>query len=92
MRAGGKSCRSIAVELNQRNLPSPRSLYYIRHQRENIKKEASNAGDDFHLIWAGKKLLDILKPNSNLTAISVEGPTWADSIEIDDEQKLYSID
>lgn len=61
-------------------------------KQNNAGAIASNAGDDFHLIWAGKKLLDILKPNSKLTAISVEGPTWADSIEIEDKQKLYSID
>ena len=39
MCARGKSCRSIAVELNQRNVPSHRSLYYIRQQWENIKTE-----------------------------------------------------
>lgn len=61
-------------------------------KQNNAGAIASNAGDDFHLIWVGKKLLDILKPNSKLTAISVEGPTWPDSIEIDDEEKLYSID
>lgn len=53
---------------------------------------ASNAGDDFHLIWACKKMLEILQPNSDLTAISVEGPTWADSALISDEDALYSID
>lgn len=53
---------------------------------------ASNAGDDFHLIWACKKLLEILKPNSDLMAITVEGPTWADSVFISEEEALYSID
>lgn len=52
---------------------------------------ASNAGDDFHLIWACKKLLETLRPNSELTAISVEGPTWTDSVQISDEGALYSI-
>lgn len=66
-------------------------VYKVKKQN-NAGAVASNAGDDFHLIWAGKKLLEILKPNSKLTAISVEGPTWVDSIEIEDEQKLYSID
>lgn len=33
---------------------------------------ASNAGDDFHLIWAGKKVLEMLKPNSELDAVVVE--------------------
>lgn len=67
-------------------------MVLIVEKQNNAGAIASNAGDDFHLIWAGKKLLDILKLNSKLTAISVEGPTWADSIEIEDEQKLYSID
>ncbi|HBN83760.1 MAG TPA: hypothetical protein DDZ89_07930, partial [Clostridiales bacterium] len=61
-------------------------------KKNNAGAIASNAGDDFHLIWACKKLLDILKPNSELTAVTVEGPTWADSVEILDEDKLYSID
>lgn len=61
-------------------------------KRNNAGAVASNAGDDFHLIWACKKLLEILKPNSELTAISVEGPTLEDSIQIEDEHKLYSID
>ena len=61
-------------------------------KKNNAGAIASNAGDDFHLIWACKKLLEILKPNSELTAVSVEGPTWEDSICIEDEEKLYSID
>lgn len=61
-------------------------------KRNNAGAIASNAGDDFHLIWACKKLLEILRPNSNLTAISVEGPTWTDSISISEEEALYSID
>jgi len=60
--------------------------------KNNAGAVASNAGDDFHLIWACKKLLEILKPNDELTAISVEGPSWEDTIIIEDEQKLYSID
>lgn len=61
-------------------------------KRNNAGAVASNAGDDFHLVWACRKLLEILKPHSELTAISVEGPTWEDSIQIEDEKKLYSID
>lgn len=53
----------------------------------------SNAGDDFHLLWAAQKLLDMLRPNSNLTSVTVEGPSWQDSVVADlDESKLYSID
>lgn len=61
-------------------------------KKNNAGAVASNAGDDFHLVWACRKLLEILKPNSELTAISVEGPTWEDSIQVEDEENLYSID
>lgn len=61
-------------------------------KQSNAGAIASNAGDDFHLIWACKKLLEILKPNSELTAISVEGPTWKDSVQISENEALYSID
>lgn len=53
---------------------------------------ASNAGDDFHLIWAGKKVLEMLKPNSELDAVVVEGPAWEDSIMVEDQSLLYSFD
>lgn len=61
-------------------------------KKNNAGAIASNAGDDFHLIWVCKKLLETLKPNSKLTAISVEGPTWTDSVQISDDDALYSID
>lgn len=53
---------------------------------------ASNAGDDFHLIWAGKKVLEMLKPNSELDAVVVEGPALKDSIMAENQSLLYSID
>ena len=53
----------------------------------------SNAGDDFHLLWAAQKILNILKPNSVITAVTVEGPAWQDSVAADlDDSKLYAID
>lgn len=65
---------------------------FFMDKKNNAGAIASNAGDDFHLIWACKKLLAILKPNSEITAISVEGPAWEDSIQIENESTLYSID
>jgi hypothetical protein len=53
---------------------------------------ASNAGDDFHLVWACRKLLDLLRHDTQLSAISVEGPSWEDSKIVDNDKKLYSID
>lgn len=53
----------------------------------------SNAGDDFHLLWAAQKLLDMLRADSKLTSVTVEGPAWQDSIVADlDDNKLFSID
>lgn len=53
----------------------------------------SNAGDDFHLLWAAQKLLKMLNHNSDLVSVTVEGPAWQDSIINDlDENKLFSID
>ncbi|AOT68300.1 P-loop NTPase family protein [Geosporobacter ferrireducens] len=64
---------------------------------ERIKTNAgalpSNAGDDFHLLWAAQKILEMLKPNVTLTAVTVEGPAWQDSVLSDiEDSKLYAID
>jgi hypothetical protein len=64
---------------------------------EDIKTNAgalpSNAGDDFHLLWAAQKILEMLKPSTTLTAVTVEGPVWQDSVTADiDNSKLYAID
>lgn len=53
---------------------------------------ASNAGDDFHLIWAAKKCIEMLKADSKLNTMVVEGPAWEDSIQIQDQTQLLSID
>jgi|GEM_PF-1262520 len=64
---------------------------------EDIKTNAgalpSNAGDDFHLLWAAQKILEMLKPNAAVTSVTVEGPAWQDSVVADiDDSKLYAID
>lgn len=64
---------------------------------ENIKTNAgalpSNAGDDFHLLWAAHKILEMLEPNTDLKAVTVEGPAWQDSVTSDiNDSKLYAID
>jgi len=64
----------------------------VMEKKNNAGAVASNAGDDFHLIWACKKILKILESSNQLTAVSVEGPSWNDSIQDIDETKLYSID
>ncbi|MCL6558167.1 MAG: hypothetical protein K6U74_05065 [Firmicutes bacterium] len=34
----------------------------------------SSAGDDFHLLWAARKALSLLEPNTRLKALGIEGP------------------
>lgn len=34
---------------------------------------SSNAGDDFHELWALRQALTLLNPDSGLTAVTVEG-------------------
>ena len=53
---------------------------------------ASNAGDDFHLIWAAKRIIEMLKPDSELNTVVVEGPAWEDAVKIENQTWLYSID
>ena len=53
---------------------------------------ASNAGDDFHLIWAAKKIIEMLKLDCDLNTVVVEGTSWEDSVQIEDQTQLYSID
>lgn len=53
---------------------------------------ASNAGDDFHFLWAGKRALKLLEPNTEFMALCVEGASKEES-EFDNEKDvLYSID
>ena len=35
---------------------------------------ASNAGDDFHVLWATREMLRLLNANGDVTAVKVEGP------------------
>ncbi len=50
----------------------------------------SNAGDDFHILWAVRKSLSILDytPNNRLFAVSVEGANLNESQEIDPSGEL----
>ena len=53
----------------------------------------SSAGDDFHLLWAGRKALSLLMPNSDLNALSIEGPNREEAIYLDPEgDQLLAID
>jgi hypothetical protein len=43
----------------------------------------SNAGDDFHLLWASRRVLRMLAPASQLVAVSIEGPAPQEAVWID---------
>ena len=65
----------------------------MESNKSNAGALPSNAGDDFHLLWAAQRILEMLKPSTALTAVTVEGPTWQDSVIADiDDSKLYAID
>lgn len=53
---------------------------------------ASNAGDDFHFIWAGKRALKLLEPNTEFKALCVEGTSKEGDEFHNDKEVLYSID
>jgi hypothetical protein len=42
----------------------------------------SNAGDDFHFLWASRRAVQLINPNSDLSRLVVEGVTPADLSEV----------
>ena len=42
-------------------------------QTDVVGARASNAGDDFHILWALSHAIRVLDPSSNLSAVTVEG-------------------
>lgn len=53
----------------------------MNQQGANLKDEidflgavASNAGDDFHILWATREMLRLLDVDGDVTAVKVEGP------------------
>jgi len=53
----------------------------------------SNAGDDFHLLWAARRALALLRPNTDLKGIRLEGPPPDEAKEVDrDGDQLLGID
>lgn len=53
----------------------------------------SNAGDDFHVLWAARRALALLDASSKLTGISVEGPDPDEAVDLDpDGDRLLGVD
>lgn len=53
----------------------------------------SSAGDDFYLLWAVRKALSLLEPNTSLKALGIEGPDKEEAESLDpDGDKLLAVD
>lgn len=64
---------------------------------EKLKKATgareSSAGDDFHLLWAGRKALELLLPDATLKALGIEGPSKEEAEYLDPEgDKFLAVD
>lgn len=64
----------------------------LRQSKPIPEAPESNAGDDFHLLWAARKALELLDPNGTLKALSIEGPAPEDAIIDRDGDQLLGID
>jgi hypothetical protein len=45
----------------------------------------SNAGDEFHVLWAARRAVQLLNPSSGLQKVFMEGVSQEDARDIDDE-------
>ena len=62
-------------------------------ERKAVDASTSNAGDDFHLDWAVRQCLELLRPDTNLTAVKPEGITPTDASVLDPSgQALLAVD
>lgn len=66
----------------------------VNTQKRISEAPESNAGDDYHILWAGLKALELLNfSDDGLKLVSIEGPAPTESIEIDETgEKLLAID
>src|SRR5207253_1466766 len=56
--------------------------------RSTAGARESSAGDDFHVLWAARRALDLLGPASGLQLVRVEGPPPAEVSPETDENFL----
>jgi hypothetical protein len=53
---------------------------------------ASNAGDRYHFVYAARRMLDMLHPQSNLEKIVMESVTKEDLLLADREETFLGVD
>lgn len=46
----------------------------LKNELDFLGAVASNAGDDFHILWATREMLRLLDDDGDITAVKVEGP------------------
>lgn len=51
----------------------------------------SNAGDEFHVLWAARRCLDLLRTSTGLSSVMIESISEEDQIGLQ-EEKLLSVD
>ena len=54
-----------------------------KKDQKAVDASTSNAGDDFHLLWAVRRCLELLRPGTKLRAVKPEGITPSDARKID---------
>ncbi|MGH7138168.1 MAG: hypothetical protein ACREHD_20650 [Pirellulales bacterium] len=64
-----------------------------KKQQRVADAATSNAGDDFHLVWAARRALALLKPNAALKGLLPENAAPIDAVRLDPTgQRLLGID
>lgn len=66
----------------------------MQYQPDNVSgARESSAGDDFHVLWASRKALRLLVPDTELKAVGVEGPHRSEAECLDpDGDQLLAVD
>jgi hypothetical protein len=68
-------------------------LYLPLHQIKSLMAKTdirdSNAGHDFHILWATRRLIELLKPSSKLTALKMEGVANEDLVGLSNADEHF---
>lgn len=64
----------------------------IAHKAETPGAIESNAGDDYHILWACRQALKLLEPGSGLSLLHVEGVSRIDEASASDKDAFLGVD
>jgi hypothetical protein len=82
----GAASRSINVDTQHSNSEASSNPDKVQSPLPGARE--SNAGDDFHVLWAVRQALQLLDPHSNLCLLVMEGLTPPDMVANDEEDFL----